>query len=424
MDAKEIRRLRPKLVRFLDGFADCFARKDTREHLGTYVEGQLSNLERKTAEPIALHADVAPRSLQNFLSVLTWNHEAMRDGMAEIVVRDHAHACTVGIIDETSDDKKGDKTPGVQRQHCGSTGKTENCMVTVHLAYATPEFHCLLDGDLYLPKGWADDRERCREAGIPDHVDYRPKWRIALDLLDRARANGVAFRWLAFDEGYGGKPEYLRELSKRGQAYVGEVPKSFTGWVEPPETTARPFHKHGRGRGRRTPRLKSGSPPAISVESMLKYNPKLRDQEWVRYRVKDGQKGPMIWEVKHVLFHAKDENGLPGERLHLIVARSPLDGEIKYFVSNAPEDEKVETLLLVAFSRWKVERCFEDQKGEVGLDHYEGRTWVGLIRHLILSSVSYLFLSQVHQELRGEKSGPDGVPGPRGCLRPGDVLVA
>jgi SRSO17 transposase len=367
---------------------------------------------------------VAPRSLQNFLSLLVWDQGKMRDRVAEIVLRDHAHPCAVGIIDETSDDKKGNKTPGVQRQHCGSTGKTENCVVTVHLAYATPEFHCLLDGDLYLPQSWADDRERCREAGIPDHVDYRPKWRIALDLLDQANANGVAFRWLTFDEGYGGKPEYLRELSKRNQAYVGEVPKSFTGWIESPETTERPFRKRGLGRGRRTPRLKSGSPPAISVENMLKYSPALRDQKWVRYRVKDGEKGPMIWEVKHLMFHAKDENGLPGERLHLIAARSPLDGEIKYFVSNAPENEKVETLLLVAFSRWKVERCFEDQKGEVGLDHYEGRTWVGLIRHLILSSVSYLFLSQVHQELRGKKSGPHGVPGARGCLRPGDVLVA
>jgi SRSO17 transposase len=281
-----------------------------------------------------------------------------------------------------------------------------------------------VDGDLYLPECWADDRERCRQAGIPDEVLYRPKWQIALELYDRAKANGLSFRWLTFDEWYGGKFPFLRGLAERGQCYVGEVPTSFRGWIRPPETTRRPFQKRGCGRRRKTPRLKSGSPPAITVENLLKYSPTLRHQPWVCYRVKDGEKGPMIWEVKHVRIHVKDEEGLPIGPLHLVVARNPLDGEVKYFVSNAPPDTPVETLLLVAFSRWKVERCFEDGKGEIGLDHYEGRTWVGLIRHLIVSSVSYLFLAQVHQELRKKKSGADGVPGPQGCLGAGAVLVA
>ena len=126
---------------------------------------------------------------------------------------------------------------------------------------------------------------------------------------------------------------------------------------------------------------------------MLKYSPELRDQEWVRYRIKDGEKGPMIWEAKHVRITVKDENGLPGMSLHLVVARNVLDlTEIKFFVSNAPAETSVQTLLLVGFSRWRVERCFEDQKQEVGLDQWEGRRWLGLKRHLILTSVSYLFL--------------------------------
>ena len=165
MDASEIRRLKPKLSSFLSMFADCFARRDTREHLTTYVQGQLSDIERKSVEPIALQAGVPPRTLQNFLSLLSWDQEQMRQRVAEIVVREHAHPQAVGIIDETSDDKQGNKTPGVQRQWCGSRGKTENCIVTVHLAYATPDFHCLLDGDLFLPKGWSADRPRCRAAG-------------------------------------------------------------------------------------------------------------------------------------------------------------------------------------------------------------------------------------------------------------------
>ena len=158
---------------------------------------------------------------------------------------------------------------------------------------------------------------------------------------------------------------------------------------------------------------------------MLKYSPELRDQAWVRYRVKDGEKGPMVWEVKHAMITIKDENDLPGMRVHLVVARNALKPEeIKFFLSNAAEETSVQTLLLVAFSRWRVERCFEDQKQEVGLDQWEGRRWLGLKRHLILTSVSYLFLARVRKRLRGEKSGPDGVPG--ACRRsgPGPQLVA
>jgi SRSO17 transposase len=410
MDAAEIRKLKPELVHYLDSFDDCFSRGESRGYFFTYVAGQLSDLGEKSCEPIAVAAGVPPRNLQEFLAAYKWNEDRARDRLQEMVVRDDAGPNSVGIIDETSDVKQGDKTPGVQRQWCGTVGKTENCIVTVHLAYATGDFHCLLDGELFLPESWSEDRDRCRAAGIPDEVVYRPKWKIALELLDRARGNGVVFDWLTFDEGYGGKPEFLRELAGREQTFVAEVPRTFTGWIRPPRVTRRPFRR-GRRRGRKTPRLRSDNRPAISVENMLKYSPEVRDQAWVRYRVKDGEKGPMVWEVKHTMITVKTEKGLPGMRLHLVVARNVLNAEeIKYFVSNAAEQVPVQTLLLVAFSRWRVERCFEDQKQEVGLDQWEGRRWLGLKRHLIITSVSYLFLARVRKRLRGEKSGPDGVP--------------
>jgi SRSO17 transposase len=424
MDAGQIRQLKPMLTRYLKRFDDCFERRDTRAHFSTYVEGQLSDLGEKSCEPMALAAGIPPRNLQEFLAHYKWEEDRTRNRLQQIVVREHAGPHAIGIIDETSDVKKGDKTPGVQRQWCGTVGKTENCIVTVHLAYGTGDFHCLVDGDLFLPEGWSDDRERCRAAGITDEVVYRPKWKIALELYDRARGNGVDFDWLTFDEGYGGKPEFLREVESRGQAFVAEVPKTLTGWLRPPRVTERPFRR-GRGRGRKTPRLVSGSRPAISVENMLKYSPALRDQPWVRYRVKDGEKGPMVWEVKHTRITVKDESGLPGMRLHLVVARNVLDPtEVKFFLSNAPPDTSVQTLLLVAFSRWRVERCFEDQKQEVGLDQWEGRHWLGLKRHLILTSVSYLFLTRVRQELREKKSGADRVPGAYGDWIVGAELVA
>jgi SRSO17 transposase len=424
MDAGQIRQLKPMFSRYLKEFDDCFDRRDTRAHFSTYVEGQLSDLAEKSCEPMALAAGIPPRNLQEFLANYKWEEDRTRNRLQRIVVREHAGPHAIGIIDETSDVKKGDKTPGVQRQWCGTVGKTENCIVTVHLAYGTGDFHCLVDGDLFLPEGWSDDRERCRAAGIPDEVVYRPKWKIALELYDRARGNGVDFHWLTFDEGYGGKPEFLREVESRGQAFVGEVPKTLTGWLRPPRVTKRSFRR-GRGRGRKTPRLVSGSRPAISVENMLKYSPALRDQPWVRYRVKDGEKGPMVWEVKHTRITVKDEKGLPGMRLHLVVARNVLDPtDVKYFLSNAPPDTSVQTLLLVAFSRWRVERCFEDQKQEVGLDQWEGCHWLGLKRHLILTSVSYLFLARVRQELREKKSGADRVPGAYGDWIVGAELVA
>jgi SRSO17 transposase len=423
MDVQQIRKLRPRLRHFLKLFDDCFPRKDTRAHLPVYVAGQLSDIPEKSVEPIALNAGVPVRTLQEFLSQHAWDHDKARDRLQHIVRDEHAGPHAIAIFDETSDVKKGDKTPGVQRQWCGAVGKTENCIVTVHLAYARDGFHCLLDGELFLPESWSDDRDRCREAGIPDDMVYRPKWKIALELYDRAKANGLHFDWATFDEGYGGKPEFLRELSARRQRYVGEVPRNFMGWVDPPRVVTRPYHKNRRGRGRKVPRLAGGSRPARRVDAMLNA-PRLRDQSWRRFRVKDGHKGPMIWEVKHVRFSPVGEDGLPGEPLHLIVARDVLNpDELKFFLSNAPEGTPVQRMLLVAFSRWRVERCFEDQKSEIGLDQYEGRRYRGLKRHLILSCVSYLFLSRVRQEFGGEKPGADGVPGAHGDRGVDPVLV-
>jgi SRSO17 transposase len=170
MDAQQIRRLKPELSLFLGEFDDCFPRKDTRAHLPEYVEGQLSELPRKSVERMALKAQVPVRTLQEFLSQHQWDQDGLRDRLQQIVVRDHASRHAIGILDETSFVKKGSKTPGVQRQHCGTVGKQENCLVSVHLGYAAGGFHCLLDGDLFLPQSWSNDRDRCGEAGIPDEV--------------------------------------------------------------------------------------------------------------------------------------------------------------------------------------------------------------------------------------------------------------
>jgi SRSO17 transposase len=425
MDAGQIRALKPRLAEYLSGFADCFGRRDTREHLSVYVQGQLSDLREKSIEPMALKAGVPPRTLQEFIASYRWDEDGLRRRLHAIVAAEHASPRSIGIIDETSDVKKGLKTPGVQRQYCGAVGKQENCIVTVHLGYAVDDFHTLLDGELFLPESWANDRERCREAGIPDTMVYRPKTEIALELYDRSVANGNRFAWLTFDEWYGSKPPFLRALDERGQKFVGEVHKDFTAWTQPPRVTERPFRRRGRGRSRRTPRVVAGSQTPLTVAEMMRFHRPLREQEWKRYRIKDGEKGPMVWEIKHVLIYPRNEEGLPEKSYHLVVARNVLDPtELKYFVSNAPPETSVQTMLLVAFSRWRVERCFEDEKGELGLDHYEGRWYQGLKRHLIITTVSHLFLAKVHQELRGEKPGVDSMPSAHGDGCRGEEFVA
>jgi len=384
MDAAQIRRLGPMLDRFLAYFADCCSRRPTRQHLAAYVRGLLSDLPRKSAEPIALGQGVPVRTLQEFLGAHRWDHDRLRDRLQQLVAADHAADHSVGLLDDCGCPKKGDKTPGVKRQYCGASGKVDNCVVTVHLGYAAGDFHCLLDSELYLPREWDADRRRCRAAGIPDGLPYRPKWEIALELFDRAVANGVRFAWLTFDEGYGGKPGLLSALRRRRQRYVAEVPRTFGGWLE---------------------------------------LPRLVEQPWVAYRVKDGHKGPMVWEVKHAVLFPQREDGDPGWPLHLLVARYALDrAEVKYFVSNAPPGAAVETLLLVAFSRWRIERCFEDGKTELGFDHFEGRSYTGLIRHQRLVALAHLFCGRVCQRWGKKPARADGVPGADGLERLGAVV--
>lgn len=431
MDADTILRIKPTLTAFLHEFDDCFGRCQTRGHLATYVQGQLSDLPRKSVEPMADAAGMPERTLQQFLSLLRWNEPMMRDRLQQRVARRHGHVHSVGIIDESSFIKKGDKTACVQRQHCGAAGKRENCVVSVHLGYATPSFHTLLDGELFLPEEtWHQDRDRCREAGIPDDVVYRTKLVMALDQYRRAVANGVRFRWMTFDEFYGRSTAFLREFDAAGQDYVAEVPTNFHVWTQPPQVLQRRHERdiHPKaGRPRKYPRLKVKSNPSVTVENVLLYSPLMRKQPWVKYRVKDGSKGPMVWEAKHLRVYLKDENGLPvggGRPYHLLVARNVLNpDEVKYFISNASEETPVETLLLVAFSRWKIERMFEDSKMELGLDHFEARKYQAVSRHLLVSCVSHLFLAEFQQEQK-KKAGPDDQPGGDGGLQAGVAVAA
>ena len=424
MDAKQIKQLEPMLNKYLRQFDDCFGRIEPTEMLRAYVTGQLSDLQRKSIEPMADAAGLPPRNLQQFLSLHKWDEMRMLNTLQHIVASEHQHPYSLGIIDETGHPKKGDQTPGVQRQWCGNTGKKDNCVVTVHLNYTAGDFHCLLDGELFLPESWADDPLRYETAGIPEPMTHRPKWQIAIALWEHAVANGIRFEWVGADEGYGRVPEFLFHLDDRGQRYVVEIPVIFTGWIVKPQLLHKEHHHNRMGPKRHFPRLEAKSPSASSVRQLLLHSPVLRKTPWEKFHIKDTTKGPMVWEAKAVKFYLKRDD-MPTWGHWLIVARNIENpDEVKYFVSNAPDGTPLEVLLHVGFSRWHVERCFEDEKSELGLSHFEVRNYLSLRRHLIITAASHLFLAKVHQAWRGEKIRTDGLPDSHRMLGSGPIVMA
>lgn len=401
MTEQQLVELGPAFRRFLGGFRRFFLQERPRGHFRDFCRGLLTDLPRKSVEPIALEAGTAVRTLQEFLTTTTWDHLGLRDDLQRQIVQalpgfPGGRLGTVGIIDETSALKKGDKTPGVQRQYLGCVGKRDNGIVTVHLAVARGPFKTLLDAELYLPQSWDQDRERCRQASIPDTLRFQPKWKIALTQLARVEQNGLRFDWLTFDEGYGGNPRLLVVLDLAKQPYIGEVPVSFSC--------------------RRGTSLKARRADAVMASAAA------RRQPWQRVRLKRQTEADAVWEAKALPIRLSRSSPA---RHRLLLARNARTGEVKYFVTNAARQVALTALLAVAFARWNVEHCFRVAKSEIGLTHFEGRSYVGLLRHLVLCLVALTFVALHTERLRGGKPGADAgasVPGAECAVR--DVVEA
>jgi len=407
MDEVLVRSMGKELKHFVTEFDDCFGRREPREHLRAYIRGQLSDLPRKSVEPIALAAKIPPRTLQWFLNDAAADDERMRDHTQQIVARDHAHPQAIGIVDESGSPKKGRHTAAVQRQWCGRSGKIDNCVMAVHMGYVAGDFECLLDSDLFLPEDWANDPQRRAEVGVPQDVVFRTKPQIAMAQVRRALSNGIRVWAWTFDETYGRGAEFLDGMDALGQNYVGEIPSDFYGWTLQPRVLPAPRPQELRRSGRRWqyPRVARKSSQACAVNNLATFSPAFARQKWQRFRVKDGEKGPMVWEVKCCPFWRKHgQRGLPGPVHTLVVARNVLNPEeVKYFLSNLVVGSggvSLERLLWIAFSRWPIERCFQVAKTELGMDHFEVRSWRGIHRHLYISQLSQLFCARVHQRLR------------------------
>jgi len=396
MTADQIRSLQPGLAALLTSFRVCFARHATFAHCERYLLGLLADLKRKSIEPIALAAGVAVRTLQEFLSAFEWDHERAGKLLQQQVVDRHASENAIAVIDSSGHPKQGDKTPGVQRQWCGETGKIDNCVVGQHLLYTDNDpknpFTCMLASDLYLPKDWATDWDRRREAKIPEDLVYRPKWRIAIDQLEAAVGNGLRVGWVTFDEEYGSVPQFWFELDRLGQRGIGEVRRNFLCW---------PTWPHYRSQQQ--------AHAAKRVDNVCRYSPTFRRQSWYRMIVKETTRGPAVWELKAGRVHLVEAVGegvsRPTDRQYwLIVARNVESGEHKYFVSNASGGACWKQMMIAAFARWHVEMWLERAKQETGFGAFEVRTYVSLIRHWLCSRIAMYFLAEQTKRLRGEKS--------------------
>ena len=386
MDGQIIATVGQALGQFLGGFRSCFGNIRAFDNFIVYCQGLAARIS-KNVETIAHEAGKGVRALQCFLTQGDWDHQRVRDQLQRRVARKHCPApgqerdgseLVIGLIDEHGEPKSGNKTPGVKRQYLGCLGKTDNGIVTVHLGIQRGSFSTLLDSQLFLPRDWAEDRPRCREAGIPDEMGHRSKPTIALELLDRALGNGVRFDFLTFDELYGRSMPFLRGLEQRGQYYVAEVPCNF--------------RCHGRRPQYRS--LQRAFTPC-EVRNLRTHGADFRSQPWRSVRIRRQTREPQQWQVRSGRVYLELEDGGPSKHPYrLIVAHQPETGEYKYFISNAPQQTSEQTLLKAAFSRAEVEHQFRTAKQKLGLGDYEGRSYVGLIRHHILCILMMLFAAE------------------------------
>ncbi len=385
MTGKDLLKMIDDLKRYLSTYNEFIKRKENKNNIQCYAEGQLGSIERKSIEPIADAKGISPRQLQLFFSRAKWDEDGVRDKLQQTVANNYGDKDGIFLVDETSDAKKGKHTAGVARQYCGESGKIDNCIVSVHLGYTHKKFHSLLDGELFLPECWDSGSEnkdilkKRKDAGIPDNVGHETKTSIAISQIKRAIANGVPGQFVSADEGYGGKPWWRKAIGKMKLIYVVEIPKNIYGWTKG--------------------LLRSGK-KAKRVDIL--FEEKNIGGEWKLFRVHDTKKGPEIWEFKKVMFMEKSKDS--DEKMQqLMVARNIRTKEIKYFLTNAEAGTEIETIIRVAFSRWRIERCFQDCKTELGLNHAEMRNYRSLHRHFILTAVNYYFLQDWLLRNKGKK---------------------
>jgi len=356
-----------------------FARSDALSRAMSYLAGLLSPAERKNSWQLAeISGDPNPYGFQHLLGRADWDADTLRDRLRTYLTDYLADPDAVGVIDETGFLKKGSHSAGVARQYSGTAGRIENCQIGVVLAYASRHGHTLIDRELYLPKEWIDDRERCRKAGIPDERVFTTKPVLAHQMLSRAFEAGVMLAWVTGDSVYGDNRALRGFLEERKQAYVLAVSGKEWVWL---------------GAQQR------------QVKTILA---ELSSAGWETLSAGAGSKGARLYEWRRLEVSAPAQAGW---KRFLLLRRSISDpSEMTGYIVFARADTTLSELVRVAGTRWTVEESIQTAKGEVGLDHYEVRSFTGWYRHMSLAMWAQAFLSVIREEMGAEVAPKKGLP--------------
>jgi SRSO17 transposase len=399
-----------ELERWLGPFLARLRRKAQRHWAPFYLKGLILPGERKSIEPLA--ARVAPadtQQLHHFVSTSPWATAPLEDELVRAADRLVGGPDAVLVIDDTALVKQGRHSVGVQRQYCGQLGKRANCQALVSLTLARAEVPVCVGLRLFLPERWCADAERLARAGVPDGVAYRPKWRIALDEIDRVLASGARFGCILADAEYGKAAEFRSGLAERQLAYaVGILPMQK---VYPADVTLGWPERKPTGRPRKHP---VPSVASVAAAELIEARPEaFRTLSW-----RMGTKGPLQAAFAAARVRVADgppmRHGqhLPGGEVWL-VAEHRTTGERKYYLANHPAGTPLEVLAALIKARWVCEQMHQQMKDELGLDHFEGRSWRGLHHHALLCQLAFAFLQHLRlggKNHRGRNRGRAAAP--------------
>jgi SRSO17 transposase len=372
-----------------------FARSEVRQRARDYLHGLLSGAERKNSWQLAeVVGNSTPYGIQHLLGRASWDADALREDLREYVLEHLADEESVLIVDETGFIKKGDKSVGVKRQYTGTVGKRENCQVGVFLAYASERGQAFIDRELYLPEEWIEDEQRRQRAGVPEEVGMRTKPQMAKEMLGRALVEaGVEAAWVVADSVYGDTRKLGMFLEEREQPYVLALSGKAHVWSG--------FYQH---------RVSTLLDALRGEEGELRSG-QAQEEGWKRLSAGEGSKGPRLYDWIRLPLNPPLQEDF---QRWLLVRRSIEDPEeLTAYTVFAPENTTLQKLAKVAGSRWRVEIGFEEAKGEVGLAHYELRSWDGWYRHITLSLFAHAFLAAIRAEGVDIESSQKGGPKPR-----------
>jgi SRSO17 transposase len=392
-----------ELQEFQGLFHDGFPRSETRAHFFDYMVGQLSPLERKSIEPIALRVPGGSvRGLQRFLSEVSWDEEYLRWTYHQIVADEMGDPSGVLMFDETGFVKKGQDSVGVARQYCGTLGKVENCQVGVFAAYASRQGYALVDKRLFLPEVWLTEGYAARRAKchMPQALTFQTKPQLAAAMLQAIASEGLLpFKYVVADCLYGNSPAFLDAVEACvGVTTLVAIPADTRCWLQAPRTEEQVYRYQGDVRTKQVVVAPDNLPcPVATVAARLPAS------RWYRRQVSEGTKGPIAYAfARQRVTLCKD--GMPERTVWLVIKR-PLGANptYAYYTSNAPASTPLRTFVWLSGLRWAIEQCFEEAKTELGMAHYEVRKYAGWHHHMLTTMLAHFFLW--HLKLRlGEKS--------------------